>query len=104
MKKNIFSFLIVLFIFCIYANAQDIELDDISTTIVNALSPAKVLSVKIKSHENKKALVIVPDDQLAIAIGKDWQNIRLASRICGHRRFCSVELRKQHPLQSGSPM
>ncbi len=57
--------------------------DDISTTIVNALSPAKVLSVKIKSHENKKALVIVPDDQLAIAIGKDWQNIRLASRICG---------------------
>lgn len=57
--------------------------DDIATTIVNALSPAKVLSVKIKSHEEKKALVIVPDDQLAIAIGKDWQNIRLASRVCG---------------------
>jgi len=57
--------------------------DDISTIIVNALSPAKVLSVQIKSHENKKALVIVPDDQLAIAIGKDWQNIRLASRVCG---------------------
>lgn len=57
--------------------------DDISTIIVNALSPAKVLSVKIISHENKKALVIVPDDQLAIAIGKDWQNIRLASKVCG---------------------
>ncbi|MBQ2313094.1 MAG: transcription termination/antitermination protein NusA, partial [Elusimicrobiaceae bacterium] len=57
--------------------------DDISSTIINALSPAKVLSVKIKSHEEKKALVIVPDDQLAIAIGKDWQNIRLASRVCG---------------------
>ena len=57
--------------------------DDISSTIINALSPAKVLSVKIKSHENKKALAIVPDDQLAIAIGKDWQNIRLASRVCG---------------------
>jgi len=57
--------------------------DDAATTIVNALSPAKVLSVKIKSHEDKKALVIVPDDQLAIAIGKDWQNIRLASKVCG---------------------
>ncbi len=57
--------------------------DDISSTIINALSPAKVLSVKIKSHEEKKALAIVPDDQLAIAIGKDWQNIRLASRVCG---------------------
>lgn len=57
--------------------------DDAATTIVNALSPAKVLSVKIKSHEEKKALVIVPDDQLAIAIGKDWQNIRLASKVSG---------------------
>ena len=57
--------------------------DDISTIIVNSLSPAKVLSVKLLSHENKKALVIVPDDQLAVAIGKDWQNIRLASRVCG---------------------
>ena len=57
--------------------------DDAATTIVNALSPAKVLSVKIKNHEDKKALVIVPDDQLAIAIGKDWQNIRLASKVSG---------------------
>ena len=57
--------------------------DDISSTIINALSPAKVLSVKIKNAEKKKALAIVPDDQLAIAIGKDWQNIRLASRVCG---------------------
>ncbi len=57
--------------------------DDVSSTIVNALSPAKVLSVKVKNYENKKALVIVPDDQLAIALGKDWQNIRLASRVCG---------------------
>ena len=57
--------------------------DDVSTIIVNALSPAKVLSVQIKDYDKKKALVIVPDDQLAIAIGKDWQNIRLASRVCG---------------------
>jgi N utilization substance protein A len=31
----------------------------------------------------KKAVIIVPDDQLAIAIGKDWQNIKLASRLTG---------------------
>ena len=57
--------------------------DDSVTNIVNSLSPAKVLSVRINSMEKKQALVIVPDDQLAIAIGKDWQNIKLASKVCG---------------------
>ncbi len=57
--------------------------DDSVTNIVNSLSPAKVLSVRIVSAENKQALVIVPDDQLAIAFGKDWQNIKLASKVCG---------------------
>lgn len=57
--------------------------EDSITNIVNSLSPAKVLSVRIISMENKQALVIVPDDQLAIAIGKDWQNIKLASKVCG---------------------
>ena len=57
--------------------------DDISSTIANALSPAKVLSVRIVDAEAKKALVIVPDDQLAIAIGRDWQNVKLASKVSG---------------------
>ena len=57
--------------------------DDLNSTIANALSPAKVLSVRIVSAQEKKALVIVPDDQLAIAIGKDWQNVRLASKVSG---------------------
>lgn len=57
--------------------------DDSVSNIVNSLSPAKVLSVRIISMEKKQALVIVPDDQLAIAIGKDWQNIKLASKVCG---------------------
>jgi len=51
--------------------------------IVNAMSPAKVTSVRVTDKEAKKALVVVPDDQLPIAIGKDWQNIRLASKITG---------------------
>ncbi len=57
--------------------------DDISTVLMNSLSPAKANYVKITNATEKKALVIVPDDQLAIAIGKDWQNIKLASRLTG---------------------
>ncbi|WP_458401754.1 transcription termination/antitermination protein NusA [Candidatus Avelusimicrobium sp.] len=57
--------------------------DDVSTIIANAIAPAKANFVKIVSMSEKKALVIVPDDQLAIAIGKDWQNIKLASRLTG---------------------
>ena len=56
---------------------------DVSTLLMNAIAPAKANFVQIVSLKDKKALIIVPDDQLAIAIGKDWQNIRLASRLTG---------------------
>ena len=56
---------------------------DVSTLLMNAIAPAKANFVQIISVKEKKALIIVPDDQLAIAIGKDWQNIRLASRLTG---------------------
>ena len=53
--------------------------------IVNALSPARILSVDILSdtEDNKEAFVIVPDDQLSLAIGREGQNVRLAHRLCG---------------------
>ena len=57
--------------------------EDISTVLMNALAPAKASFVRIDSLSEKRATVIVPDDQLAIAIGKDWQNIKLASRLTG---------------------
>jgi Transcription elongation factor len=57
--------------------------DDAVTNITNALSPAKVLSVRIVDAVAKKALVIVPDDQLSIAIGREWQNVNLASKVSG---------------------
>jgi N utilization substance protein A len=56
--------------------------DDPNTFIINALSPTKVARVDI-DKENNKAKVIVPEDQLSIAIGKGGQNVRLASKLTG---------------------
>ena len=53
--------------------------EDPSIYIASALLPAKVLAVDVK--EDKFAQVIVPDDQLSLAIGKSGQNARLAARL-----------------------
>ena len=50
--------------------------------VANALSPAQVTRV-IADVENQYATVIVPDDQLSLAIGKEGQNARLAARLTG---------------------
>lgn len=50
--------------------------------VANALSPAKVIGVYPKSDE-KVALVVVPDYQLSLAIGKEGQNARLAAKLTG---------------------
>ena len=52
--------------------------------IINALSPAKVESLKLNEKE-KTALVKVKDDQLSLAIGKNGQNVRLAAKLTGWR-------------------
>ena len=51
--------------------------------IVNALSPARIVSVDILADEDDRheAFVIVPDDQLSLAIGREGQNVRLAHRL-----------------------
>jgi N utilization substance protein A len=49
--------------------------------IANSLSPAKVLEVR--RLPKNKAQVIVPEDQLSLAIGKDGQNVRLAAKLTG---------------------
>lgn len=54
--------------------------EDPQTFIVNALSPAKVNSIRL-DVENKSAYVVVPDTQLSLAIGKGGQNVRLAARL-----------------------
>jgi N utilization substance protein A len=56
--------------------------DDIREYIKAALSPAKIVEIKM-DKEKLKSEVIVDDDQLSLAIGKHGQNVRLASRLTG---------------------
>ncbi|MDD2773036.1 MAG: transcription termination/antitermination protein NusA [Elusimicrobiales bacterium] len=63
--------------------------------IANAMSPSRVTSVRVQDKEAKRALVVVPDDQLAVAIGKDWQNIKLASKITGWELEAKSEIQVQ---------
>ena len=53
--------------------------------IVNALSPARVVSVDIMADDefSKEAMVVVPDDQLSLAIGRVGQNVKLAHKLTG---------------------
>ena len=52
--------------------------------IENALSPSKVVAV-LADPDNKEALVVVPDFQLSLAIGKEGQNARLAAKLTGFK-------------------
>jgi N utilization substance protein A len=49
--------------------------------ITNALKPARVDSITL-DYDNRRARVVVPDDQLSLSIGKRGQNVRLAARLC----------------------
>ena len=51
--------------------------------ITNSLSPAKVMKVEVVDEANKTARVVVEDNQLSLAIGKEGQNVRLAARLTG---------------------
>ena len=67
---------------------------DVNTLLMNSVAPAKASYAQVLNAESKKALVIVPDDQLAIAIGKDWQNLKLASRLTGWKLDVKSESQK----------
>ncbi len=56
---------------------------DPSTYISNALSPARVDEVRLVDPEQRQAHVLVPENQLSLAIGKEGQNVRLAARLTG---------------------
>mgnify|MGYP006181320871 FL=1 len=56
---------------------------DPATYIANALSPARIDQVLFTNAEERQALVLVAQDQLSLAIGKEGQNVRLAARLTG---------------------
>ena len=58
--------------------------EDPGVFIENALAPARVISVTVDPEE-KASRVIVPDNQLSLAIGKEGQNARLAARLTGYK-------------------
>lgn len=58
--------------------------EDIKTYITNALSPAKIVGVKV-NNEEQSAAVLVNEDMLSLAIGKDGQNVRLAAKLTGYK-------------------
>ncbi|MEA5511444.1 transcription termination factor NusA [Crocosphaera sp. UHCC 0190] len=56
---------------------------DPATYIANALSPARVDQVVLINPDERHAIVLVAEDQLSLAIGKEGQNVRLAARLTG---------------------
>jgi N utilization substance protein A len=74
--------------------------EDISVFVTRALSPAKISAVRVNS-EGSTILAIVEEDQLSLAIGKDGQNVRLASKLTGwHIELVSSrELEQRERLQ-----
>ena len=67
--------------------------DDAARFVAKALSPARVREV-IVDDEDKAATIIVPDDQLSLAIGKEGQNARLASKLTGWR----IDIKSQQQM------
>ena len=58
--------------------------EDPTKFIASALNPARVIAVEVnETEEERSAKVVVPDNQLSLAIGKEGQNVRLAARLTG---------------------
>ncbi|UCB45493.1 MAG: transcription termination/antitermination protein NusA [Spirochaetota bacterium] len=56
---------------------------DIKRYIANAMNPVKISRIFITDEDNREALLVVPESQLSIAIGRQGQNIRLVSKLVG---------------------
>ncbi|MCL5970453.1 MAG: transcription termination factor NusA [Patescibacteria group bacterium] len=72
--------------------------DNIKTYIAQALSPAKDVRVEI-DEKNKTAHVFVPQNELSLAIGKEGQNVRLASKITEYRIEIEGEETKEEKVE-----
>ncbi|MCB4756496.1 MAG: transcription termination factor NusA [Elusimicrobia bacterium] len=74
------------------------ESSDPATFIASSLAPAKPLSVTLVDPDKKKAEAIVSDESLLLAVGKNGQNVRLASRLTGWN--IEVKTESQRKLES----
>ncbi|MBI2013422.1 MAG: transcription termination/antitermination protein NusA [Candidatus Colwellbacteria bacterium] len=73
--------------------------EDPAKFIANALSPAKAQSVEIKGPRD--VLVLVPDNELSLAIGKGGQNVRLAAKLTGWRIDVRSQSRPEEQAEGG---
>ncbi len=84
-------------------NGENIDIviwsDDIAEFIGNSLSPSKVSKVEV-NEEEKSALVVVPDYQLSLAIGKGGQNARLAAKLTNWKIDIKSESQYQEMLKA----
>ena len=69
--------------------------EDMATFVSAALAPADVISASMQA-DGKSCRVIVPDDQLSLAIGKEGQNARLAAKLTG----CKIDIAPQSQAQA----
>ena len=67
--------------------------EDPEQFITSALAPATVISATIEDEENRAATVIVPNDQLSLAIGNKGQNAKLAAKLTGYK----IDIKPQYP-------
>ncbi len=72
--------------------------EDITTLLKAALQPAKIQNVDILA-EKKQAMVVVKEDQLSLAIGKNGQNVRLASKLTGWKIDIVSEAQNQEKMR-----
>lgn len=72
--------------------------EDVATCIVNALAPAEVAKVVI-DEESERIEVVVPDEQLSLAIGRRGQNVRLASQLTGFDIDIMTEIEESNKRQ-----
>jgi len=74
--------------------------EDPAEYIHAALAPASVISVAT-AEDGKSCRVVVPDDQLSLAIGKEGQNARLAAKLTGYKIDIKPESAPEEPARSG---
>lgn len=73
--------------------------EDPGAFIKHALSPAKVVSVEVKPY--REAIVLVPEDQLSLAIGKGGQNVRLAAKLTGWKIDIRSAAKPEETVEGG---